>query len=143
MAPDRVDLVDEDDAGRVLLRLLEHVTHPARADADEHFDEVGARNGEERHIGFARHRARGQGLAGAWRADQQHAARNPPAELLEFLRVTQEFDNLLQVLLGLVDAGDVLERHPPLRLGQELRFRLAKSHRLAGAALHLPGHIDP
>ena len=35
-----VDFVDEDDAGRVLLRLLEHVAHAAGADADEHFDEV-------------------------------------------------------------------------------------------------------
>ncbi len=79
MAPDRVDFVDEDDAGRVLLGLLEHVAHPARADADEHLDEVRARDGEERHVGFARDRPGGQGLAGARRADQQHAARDPPA----------------------------------------------------------------
>ena len=143
MAPDRVDFVDEDDAGRVLLRLLEHVAHAARADADEHLDEVGARNGEERHVGFARDRPGGQGLAGARRADQQHAARDAAAELLELLRVAQEFDDLLQVFLGLVDAGDVLERDPALRLGQELGLRLAESHRLAGAALHLPGHVDP
>ena len=41
MAADRVDFVDEDDAGRVLLGLLEHVAHAAGADADEHLDEVG------------------------------------------------------------------------------------------------------
>ncbi len=40
MAPDRVDFVDEDDAGRVLLALLEKVANAARADADEHLDEV-------------------------------------------------------------------------------------------------------
>ena len=70
VAPDRVDLVDEDDARGVLLGLLEHVAHAARADADEHFDEVGARNGEEGHVGFAGHRARGQRLAGAGRPDE-------------------------------------------------------------------------
>jgi hypothetical protein len=42
MAADRVDLVDEDNAGRVLLGLLEHVAHARSADADEHFNEVGA-----------------------------------------------------------------------------------------------------
>ena len=143
MATDRVDFVDEDDAGRVLLRLLEHVAHAACADADEHFDEVGARDGEEGHIGFAGDRTGGQSLAGAWRPDQQHAARDASAQFLELLRVAQELDDLLQVLLGFVDARDVLERHPPLRFRQELGLRLAESHRLAGAALHLPGHVDP
>src|SRR5450756_155077 len=61
MTADRVDFIDEDDARRVLLGLLEHVAHAARADADEHFHEVRTRNGEERHVGFARDRARDQG----------------------------------------------------------------------------------
>ena len=68
---------------------------------------------------------------------------NSAAELLELLRIAQEFDDLLQVLLGLVDAGDVLERDAALRLGQKLRLGLAEAHRLAGAALHLAGHVDP
>ena len=38
---DRVNLVDEDDAGRVLLALLEQIADARRADADEHLDEVG------------------------------------------------------------------------------------------------------
>ena len=143
MTADRVDFVDEDDAGRVLLGLLEHVADARGADADEHFDEVGTGNGEERHVGFARDRARDQRLAGAGRADQQHAARNASAEPLEFAGVAQEFDDLLQVLLGFVDAGDVLERHAAMRFRQHLRARLAKAHRLAGAALHLPRQEDP
>ena len=39
---DGVDLVDEQDAGAVLLGRLEHVADPAGADADEHLDELGA-----------------------------------------------------------------------------------------------------
>ncbi len=143
MTADRVDFVDEDDAGRILLGLLEHVADTGRADADEHLDEVGTRNGEERHIGFARDRTRDQRLAGAGRADQEHAARNPSAEALEFSGVAQEFDDLLQILLGFVDAGDVLEGDAAMRFGQHFRARLAKAHRLAGAALHLPRQEDP
>ena len=143
MASDRVDFVDEDDAGGVLLGLLEHVAHAACADADEHLDEVRAGNGEERHVGFTRNGSRGQGLAGARRPDQQNAARDAPAELLEFLRIAQELDDLLQILLGLVDAGHVLESDATLRLGEEFSFRLAETHGLAGPALHLPGHVDP
>ncbi len=48
VAADGVDFVDEDDARRVGLALLEQVAHTRGADADEHLDEVGARHGEER-----------------------------------------------------------------------------------------------
>ena len=88
----------------------------------------------------ARHSQR---LAGAGRADEQHAARDAAAELLELLRVAQKLDDLLQILLGLVDAGDILEGHTALRLLKQLGLRLAESHRLAGAALHLARHVDP
>ena len=118
MAADRVDFVDEDDAGRVLLGLVEHVADAARADADEHLDEVRAGNGEERHVGLAGDGARQQRLAGAGRADQQHAARNLAAQPLELLRIAQEFDDLLEIFLGFVDAGDILEGDAAMRLGQ-------------------------
>ncbi len=121
MAADRVDFVDEDDARRVLLGLLEHVAHAARADADEHLDEVGSGNGEERHIGFAGDRARDQRLAGTGRADQQYAARNASAQALEFTGVAQKFDDLLQILLGLIDARDVFKRDAAMRFGQKFR----------------------
>ena len=143
MAADRVDLVDEDDAGRVLLRLLEHVADAARADADEHLDEVGAGDGEERHVGLAGDGAGEQRLAGAGRADQQHAARDAAAEALELLRVAQELDDLLEVFLGLVDAGDVLEGDAAMGLGQQLGLRLAEAERLAAGALHLAHEEDP
>ena len=68
VAPDGVDLVHEDDAGAVLLGLLEQVAHARGADADEHLDEVRAGDREERHAGLAGDRAREQRLAGARRA---------------------------------------------------------------------------
>ena len=81
---DGVDLVDEDDAGRVPLRLVEQVAHAAGADADEHLDELGARDREERHARLAGDGAREQRLAGSRRADQQHAARDARAERANF-----------------------------------------------------------
>src|SRR6266849_3166790 len=53
VAPDGVDLVDEDDAGGVLLPLHEEIAHARGADADEHLDEVRARDGEEGHARLA------------------------------------------------------------------------------------------
>ena len=109
MTPDRVDLVDEDDAGGVLLALQEEVAHARGADAHEHLDEVGAGDREERHARLARDGPREQGLARARRADQEHALGDSPAEPRELLRVAQEGDDLLELDLRLLDAGDVLE----------------------------------
>src|SRR5207344_1742980 len=109
VAADRVDLVHEDDAGARLLRLLEEVAHTGGADADEHLDEVRAGDGEEGDTGFTGDRAREQRLTGAGRPIEQDALGDPCAERLELLRVLEELLDLVQLLDGLVDAGDVLE----------------------------------
>src|SRR5262249_21085653 len=121
MPADRIDFVDEDDARSILLRLLEHVAYARGADANEHFDEIGTGDREERNIGFARNGACYQRLAGTGRADQQHAARNASAKSLEFAGIAQEFDDLLEVLLGFIDTGNILERNTAMCFGQHLR----------------------
>ena len=137
MATHRVDLIDEDDAGRILFALLEHVAHAARADANKHLDKVGAGNREERHVRLAGNRAGEQGLAGARRPDEQHSLRDLAAEPLEFLRIFQVFDDFFEFLLGLVDPGDILESDPPDLLGQKAGPALAEAHGPPAAALHL------
>ncbi|CRQ89159.1 hypothetical protein PAERUG_P45_London_17_VIM_2_12_12_02414 [Pseudomonas aeruginosa] len=140
MAADGVDLVDEDDARRMLLGLVEHVADTGSAHADEHLDEVGTGNGEERHLGFAGDGLGQQGLAGAGRADHQHAARDTAAQALELARIAKELDQLADLLLGLVAAGDVSEGGLDLVLGQQARLALAEAHRAAATAaatLHL------
>ena len=141
--PDRVDFVDKDDAGRILLALLEHVAHPARADADEHLDKIGAGDREERHVRLAGDSAGQQGFAGAGRPDQQHAFRDLAAESLKFLGILQVFDNFLELLLGFVDAGNVLERDAADLFGQQTRSALAETHCTAAAPLHLAHKKDP
>src|SRR5713226_1985469 len=141
--PDRVDLVHEDDAGRVLLALLEQVAHARGADAHEHLHEVRARDREERHVGLAGDRLREQRLAGAGRPDEKDALGDLAAELLELLRVLQEIDDLAQLFLGLVDPRDVLERHLVLLVRDEAGPRLAEAERLRATALHLAHEEDP
>ena len=139
----RVDLVDEHDARRVALALLEQVTDPARAHAHEHLDEIRAAHREERDAGLARDRLGKQGLAGARRAQQQGALGNAAAEALEFLRLLEELDDLLQLLLGLVAAGHVLEGDLGGALDQHLRLGLAELEGRAPAALHLAHQQQP
>ena len=143
VAADGVDLVHEDDAGARLLGLLEEVAHARGADADEHLDEVGAGDGEERHARLAGDRAREERLAGAGRAVEQHALRDARAEGLELLRVLEELLDLLELLDGLVHAGHVLERDLR-RVGRHaLRAALPEAHHLRAAALHLVHEEDP
>ena len=85
------------------------------------------------HVGLAGDGAGEQRLAGARRADQQHALGDLAAQALELLRVLQELDDLLELLLGLVDAGDVVEGHAAVLLGQQPRPGLAEAHGLAAA----------
>jgi len=61
--PIGVQLVDEDDAGRLLLRLLEEVAHPRGSHSHEHLDELRAGEEEERDVGLAGHGASEKRLA--------------------------------------------------------------------------------
>ena len=110
MTTHRVDLVDEDDARRVRLALLEQVADATRAHAHEHFDKVGTRHRKERPASLARHGAREQRLARPRRTDQQRPLRQPAAELGELLRVLEKLNDFLQLHLRLVGAGHVGER---------------------------------
>jgi len=143
MAAHGVDFVDEDDAGGMLLSLVEQVAHPGGADTDEHLHEVRAADGKERHVGLAGHRARQQGFARPGRPHQEHALRNPPAQLLEFLGLLQELHNLGELLDGLIDAGHVLERDLLLLAGQQLGPAFAEGDGLVAGALHLAHQEHP
>ena len=110
-AADRVELVDEDDRRRRLLGLVEEVAHARGADADDHLDELRGAQREERHVGLAGDGAREQRLAGARLAGQQHALGERRPELAVAVGVLEEVDDLLELVLDLVDAGDVLEAH--------------------------------
>ena len=139
---DGVDLVDEDDARRVLLGLLEQVAHPGGADADEHLDEVRAGDRVERHAGLAGDRAGQQRLAGAGRAVEQHALGDLGAERLVAGRVLQEVLDLVELLDGLVGAGHVGELGLRHVLGQLLGLGLAERHHLVAAALGVVHHPE-
>ena len=120
VSADGVNLVDEDDAGSLFLGLLEKVPDPAGADAHEHFHKLGAGTGEERHAGLAGHRLGQQGLAGAGRSHHQDALGDAGPQFLELGRFVQELHHFLQLLLGLDQAGRVVEGD----VGVVLRFDL-------------------
>src|SRR5206468_8669564 len=86
---ERVELVDEHDAGRLRLGLLEEIADTCGANPDEHLHELRAAQAEERHVRLARDGARQERLAGTRRADKQHALRDAAAQVRVLLRILQ------------------------------------------------------
>ena len=63
-------------------------------------------------------------------------------ERVELLRVLQELDDLLELRLGLVDAGHVGERDDGLVAEEHAGPALAEAHRLVVGPLGLPHHEE-
>ena len=118
-AADGIDFVDEEDAGRVLLGLGEHIAHAAGANAHEHLHEVRTADAEEGHLRLAGDGLGQQGLARAGRPHEEDAFGDAAAEGLEALGIAQEFDDFLHLFLGLVYAGDIFEAHLGLVFAEE------------------------
>ncbi len=121
----------------MLLCGLEHVTHTRGADTDKHLDEVRSRNGEKRYARFAGNRAGKQGFTGARRADHQHAVWNTSAEVLEFFRIAQKFDDFADFFLGFIAAGHVGKRYLVGFFIQHARLGFPHREHAARAALAL------
>ena len=140
---ERVELVDEDDARRLGFGLREQIAHARGADADEHLHELRAAEAEEGDLRFAGDGAREQRLAGARRADQQHALGDLAADRRELLRRLQELDDLLQLLLRLVHAGDVAEAHLDVVVRVDLGLAAGERHDAALGAAHAAEEEGP
>ena len=115
-AADGVELVDEHDARGMAAGIAEQTADARRAHAGVHLDEVRAAGEEKRHPGFAGDRSRQERLAGSRGPDEQDALRDAPADGGKATRFAQEVDDLLDFVLGLVDARDVLERDDVIAL---------------------------
>ncbi len=117
LPPDRVDLVDEHDRRRGGLGLGEQVADAAGAYPHEQLHELRGGDAEERHRRLSGYGTRQEGLARSGRADEQDAPRQACPEAAVLVRVLEELDDLDELRLGLVLAGDVGERDlGPLRV---------------------------
>jgi hypothetical protein len=133
LAADRVELVDEDDRRGRFLGLVEQVAYAGGPHANDHLHELAGAQREEGDVGLARDRAGQQRLAGAGLPGQQHALGDRAAQAPVAVGVAQEVDDLDQLVLGLVDPGDVLERRALLGRFVALGLRAAEAAQPAGA----------
>ena len=128
-----VNLVDKDYAGLSFFGLIEQVSHAAGAHAYEHFDEIGAGNGIERHSRFARHGFRKQRLARSGGTYQEDAFRHSRADIAELFGGFKEFDDLLEFEFFFLCSGDVGKAH--FYVFGNLGLGFPEAQRAAGSAL--------
>ncbi len=105
----RVEFVDEDDAGRAAAGLMEHVPHAGGADADVHFNEIRTREAEKRDARLSRDGLRQERFSRSRGADQEHAAGDSAPQSLVFTGRPQEFDDLAELVDRLVDTRGIAE----------------------------------
>ena len=135
---DGINLIDKDDARGLFLGLLKQIAHLGGATADEHLNELRARNAKERHARLAGNSLGEQGLTGTRRADEESTARQFGADLLVALRLLQKVNDLFEGLLSLFLAGDVLKGHAHVLGGDHARAGLTQSAaaKTAAAKVH-------
>ena len=135
-----VNLIDEDNGGRIFLCLFEQVTDTGGTHAHEHLHEIRTGDGEERTACLAGNGSRQQGLTGSGRAHEQNAFRDACADLAVLPRIFQEVNDLLQLVLLLVGACHIGKRRLS-GVHLVLDVRLSEGGVLA-AAVCLPHHKD-
>mmetsp|Transcript_15164 Transcript_15164/g.41584 ORF Transcript_15164/g.41584 Transcript_15164/m.41584 type:complete len:334 (+) Transcript_15164:407-1408(+) len=124
-APNRVDLVDEDDARRELPCAIEKLADARRPTAHEELDELRCCDTDEREVRLRSARASEERLTCPWRPHKKEAARNARAEGGVQPRVVEDLDcfpNLGFGFLGTREVSeccplDVLVRQPALLTG--------------------------
>src|SRR5271165_1756628 len=104
---ERVERVEEQDAGRGPSRLLENLAQRALGFTQPLRVELRAVDGDQRNLLLARERSRQCGLAGARRSYQQNAARRSQSDLLvDFVAHVRVLDDGIEHSLDLVQASE-------------------------------------
>src|SRR6266851_1630830 len=123
----RVDLVDENDAGRCFLRLVEQVANTTGANTHQHFDKLRAGHRVERDTGFTCNGSCQQGFTCARRAYQQYTTWYLATQALKLLRRLQKLNHFFQLELCLVYTRDICERRGGAIFEDKLGTALAKT----------------
>lgn len=95
----------------MLGELTEQIPHAPGALPNENLVELRTGRVEEGNAGFASDGSRKQCFTGSGRSHQQHSLRELATQVAELVRILEELDDLLEFLLRLVAALDVLERN--------------------------------
>lgn len=106
--------------------LFKHVAHARGADAAVHLLKLGASDGEKGYPSLPRNGLGEQGLARAGGAHHEHTRGRAGTHLEKCCRLLQKRDNFHNLLLDLVDAGNVVKGHTDFRAIHTLELHAHK-----------------
>mmetsp|Transcript_23364 Transcript_23364/g.49740 ORF Transcript_23364/g.49740 Transcript_23364/m.49740 type:complete len:223 (+) Transcript_23364:2649-3317(+) len=129
----RIDLVDENDAGGRFLCICKEVPHPRGTDASEDLHKLRGRDTEERHTCLPSHGLGKERLARAGWAHEEGTLRNLRSQFRIARAVLQEVDHLDKLLFGAVATRDIAELHLRVAILNDLCGRLAELERVLAA----------
>mmetsp|Transcript_254 Transcript_254/g.544 ORF Transcript_254/g.544 Transcript_254/m.544 type:complete len:310 (-) Transcript_254:755-1684(-) len=139
LTTDGINLINENDAGGVLLRLTEDITDTGGTDTDKHLNELGTGDGNEGNTGLTGNGLGEEGLTGTGRTVEDDTTGDATSVGGIDLGLLEEINNLGKLKLGTVAAGNVLEVDASIGDHLDLSLGLAKAHGIArSTAGHAP-----
>ena len=139
LTTDSVDLIDEDDAGGILLGLAKNVTHAGCANADEHFDELRSGDRDEGDASLAGHGLGEKGLSSSGGTVKDDTAGDAAAVGGVHLRLLKEVNDFGKLEFGAVASCDIVKVDASVGNHLDLSLGLAESHGVAWATTHAAG----
>ena len=139
LTTDSVDLIDEDDAGGILLGLAKNVTHAGCANADEHFDELRSGDRNEGDASLAGHGLGEKGLSSSGGTVKDDTAGDAAAVGGVHLRLLKEVNDFGKLEFGAVASCDIVKVDASVGNHLDLSLGLAESHGVAWATTHAAG----
>mmetsp|Transcript_2572 Transcript_2572/g.4000 ORF Transcript_2572/g.4000 Transcript_2572/m.4000 type:complete len:321 (-) Transcript_2572:551-1513(-) len=134
-----IDLINEDDARRVLLGLVEHITHTRSSNTNKHLYKFGTRNGDEWHTCLSSNSLGEEGLTSTRGSIEDDTTRNAASVLGVSLGLLQKVNNLGELELGSITSSNFVESYTCVGNHLDLRLGLAHAHGTSRST-HAPRH---
>ena len=138
----RINLINEDDAGRIALRFHKEVTNAAGPDTYKHFHKFRSCNGEERHPRLAGHSTREKRLPGTRRTNEQNPLWNFCPEVDVLLRVLEKIHHLHQIFFCFLGSCNIFKTGFHLLCISDAGTGLPEGERTALAPCNAPEQPD-
>jgi hypothetical protein len=128
LTSDGINLINEDDAGGVLLCLAKDVTDTGSSHTDKHLYKLGTRDTDERNTGLSGNSLGEKSLSGSWRTVKDHTTGDLASVLGVRLGLLQKVNDFFEFQFSTVAPGDIVKGYTGIGDHLDLSLGLSKAH---------------